>query len=95
MISIESFTPEVKELAGAVCIWKPLVPSQDALPKKGSSSLKKMGEGINLTRKFLSVRAPGRRESDGTRTLRFPDSRLSSALGDKSIGHPTPVFSTS
>jgi D-psicose/D-tagatose/L-ribulose 3-epimerase len=28
-ITIESFTPNVKELAGAVCIWKPLAPSQD------------------------------------------------------------------
>jgi D-psicose/D-tagatose/L-ribulose 3-epimerase len=34
-ISIESFTPQVKELAGAVCIWKPLVPSQDGFAKDG------------------------------------------------------------
>lgn len=40
-ISIESFTPEVKELAGAVCIWKPLVPSQDGFAKEGLEFLKK------------------------------------------------------
>lgn len=39
-ISIESFTPEVKELAGAVCIWKPLVPSQDGFAKEGYEFLK-------------------------------------------------------
>lgn len=41
VISIESFTPEVKELAGAVCIWKPLVPSQDGFAKEGLEFLKK------------------------------------------------------
>lgn len=40
-ISIESFTPEIKELAGAVCIWKPLVPSQDGFAKEGLEFLKK------------------------------------------------------
>ena len=40
-ISIESFTPQVKELAGAVCIWKPLVPSQDGFAKNGLEFLKK------------------------------------------------------
>jgi D-psicose/D-tagatose/L-ribulose 3-epimerase len=40
-ISIESFTPNVKELAGAVCIWKPLVPSQDGFAKDGLEFLKK------------------------------------------------------
>ena len=41
IISIESFTPEVKELAGAVCIWKNLAPSQDAFATDGLSFLKK------------------------------------------------------
>ena len=41
VISIESFTPDVKELAGAVCIWKPLVPSQDGFAKEGLEFLKK------------------------------------------------------
>ncbi|MDN3204385.1 sugar phosphate isomerase/epimerase family protein [Algoriphagus sediminis] len=40
-ISIESFTPNVKELAGAVCIWKPLVPNQDGFAKEGLDFLKK------------------------------------------------------
>jgi D-psicose/D-tagatose/L-ribulose 3-epimerase len=40
-ISIESFTPQVKELAGAVCIWKPLVPTQDGFAKDGLEFLKK------------------------------------------------------
>lgn len=43
-ISIESFTPNVKELAGAVCIWKPLVPSQDDFARKGLEFLKKWAE---------------------------------------------------
>ncbi|MEP1086039.1 sugar phosphate isomerase/epimerase family protein [Algoriphagus sp.] len=41
VVSIESFTPEIKELAGAVCIWKPLVPSQDEFAKEGLEFLKK------------------------------------------------------
>ncbi len=40
-VSIESFTPEVKELAGAVCIWRPLVPSQDGFAREGLQFLKK------------------------------------------------------
>jgi len=39
-VSIESFTPEVKELAGAVCIWRPLVPSQDEFASEGVRFLK-------------------------------------------------------
>ncbi len=40
-VSIESFTPQVQELAGAVCIWKPLVPSQDEFANEGLKFLKK------------------------------------------------------
>jgi len=40
VVSIESFTPEVKELAGAVCIWKPLVPNQDEFAREGLKFLK-------------------------------------------------------
>jgi D-psicose/D-tagatose/L-ribulose 3-epimerase len=39
-ISIESFTPAIKELAGAVCIWRPLVPSQDGFAREGLEFLK-------------------------------------------------------
>lgn len=34
-ISIESFTPENKELAGAVCFWHPMAESQDAFASDG------------------------------------------------------------
>jgi D-psicose/D-tagatose/L-ribulose 3-epimerase len=38
---IESFTPEIKELAGAVCIWKNLAENQDQFASEGISFLKK------------------------------------------------------
>jgi D-psicose/D-tagatose/L-ribulose 3-epimerase len=38
---IESFTPEIKELAGAVCIWKNLAKSQDEFASQGIDFLKK------------------------------------------------------
>jgi len=40
-VSIESFTPDNKELAGAVCMWRPLVPSQDGFAQEGLEFLKK------------------------------------------------------
>lgn len=39
-IVIESFTPEIKELAGAVCIWKNFAESQDEFASKGIHFLK-------------------------------------------------------
>ena len=42
VISIESFTPEIKELAGAVCIWKNLAPSQDGFAQEGVNFLKRL-----------------------------------------------------
>ena len=39
-IVIESFTPEIKELAGAVCIWKKFAESQDDFASKGIHFLK-------------------------------------------------------
>ncbi len=42
VISIESFTPNVQELAGAVCVWKPLVPDQDVLATDGLRFLKEL-----------------------------------------------------
>ncbi len=39
-VSIESFTPEIKELAGAVCIWRNLAPSQDEFASEGLKFLK-------------------------------------------------------
>jgi D-psicose/D-tagatose/L-ribulose 3-epimerase len=41
VVSIESFTPENKELAGAVCIWKNLAESQDSFASEGLAFLKK------------------------------------------------------
>ncbi len=41
-VSIESFTPQIKELAGAVCIWKNLAPSQDGFAQEGLNFLKKL-----------------------------------------------------
>lgn len=42
VVSIESFTPEIKELAGAVCIWKNLAPSQDGFAQNGINFLKRL-----------------------------------------------------
>lgn len=42
VVSIESFTPDIKELAGAVCIWKNLAPSQDEFATEGYKFLKKL-----------------------------------------------------
>jgi D-psicose/D-tagatose/L-ribulose 3-epimerase len=41
-VSIESFTPEIKELAGAVCIWKNLAESQDGFAEQGLRFLKNL-----------------------------------------------------
>lgn len=41
-VSIESFTPEIKELAGAVCIWKNLADNQDTFASDGIAFLKKL-----------------------------------------------------
>lgn len=41
-VSIESFTPDIKELAGAVCIWKHLAESQDGFASEGLAFLKKL-----------------------------------------------------
>ncbi len=40
VISIESFTPNVQELAGAVCIWKPFAESQYQFAEDGLRFLK-------------------------------------------------------
>ena len=39
-VVIESFTPEIKELAGAVCIWKNLAENQDDFASEGLKFLK-------------------------------------------------------
>ncbi len=42
VVSIESFTPDIKELAGAVCIWRNLAPSQDGFAQDGLNFIKKL-----------------------------------------------------
>ena len=41
-VSIESFTPEIKELAGAVCIWRNLAEDQDTFASDGLAFLKQL-----------------------------------------------------
>jgi D-psicose/D-tagatose/L-ribulose 3-epimerase len=42
VVSIESFTPEVKSIARAVCIWRTIAPSQDAIARDGLEFLKSL-----------------------------------------------------
>jgi D-psicose/D-tagatose/L-ribulose 3-epimerase len=39
-VSIESFTPEIRELAGAVCIWRKLAGDQDEFAGEGLKFLR-------------------------------------------------------
>jgi D-psicose/D-tagatose/L-ribulose 3-epimerase len=41
-VVIESFTSQVKEIARAVCIWREIAPSQDAIAKQGLSFLQSL-----------------------------------------------------
>lgn len=45
-VSIESFTPDNKELAAAVCVWKPLAPGQDQFAQQGLAFLRQWASGI-------------------------------------------------
>lgn len=47
-VSIESFTPENKELAGAVCIWRNLAKDQDTFAREGYAFLKQWVVGSVL-----------------------------------------------
>ncbi len=42
VVSIESFTTEIKELAGAVCFWKPMADNQDQFAKDGLTFLRSL-----------------------------------------------------
>ncbi len=44
VVSIESFTPENRELAGAVCFWHPMAESQDGFATEGLSFLKRWAQ---------------------------------------------------
>jgi D-psicose/D-tagatose/L-ribulose 3-epimerase len=41
-VVIESFTPQVKEITRAVCIWREIAPSQDAIASQGLKYLKSL-----------------------------------------------------
>ena len=41
-IAIESFTPEIVELAGAVCFWRHMEPSQDGFAEDGLKFLRQL-----------------------------------------------------
>jgi len=41
-VVIESFTSQVKEIARAVCIWREIAPSQDAIAADGLKFLKSL-----------------------------------------------------
>lgn len=45
VVSVESFTPDNKELAAAVCVWKPLAASQDQFASQGLEFLKQWAAG--------------------------------------------------
>lgn len=44
-VVIEAFTPEIKEIAKAVSIWRPLAHSQDALAADGLRNLRVAFDG--------------------------------------------------
>lgn len=46
-VTIESFTPENKELAGAVCFWHPMAESQDGFASEGLQFLKRWASDRN------------------------------------------------
>ncbi|HTE26038.1 sugar phosphate isomerase/epimerase family protein [Flavitalea sp.] len=46
VVSIESFTTENQELAGAVCFWHPMADSQDEFASEGLKFLKQWGSSI-------------------------------------------------
>jgi D-psicose/D-tagatose/L-ribulose 3-epimerase len=41
-IAIESFTPEIQELAGAVCFWRHMEPTQDGFAQDGLAFLRQL-----------------------------------------------------
>jgi D-psicose/D-tagatose/L-ribulose 3-epimerase len=47
-ISIESFTPDNKELAGAVCFWHPMADDQDEFASEGLRFLKRWNSRENI-----------------------------------------------
>jgi D-psicose/D-tagatose/L-ribulose 3-epimerase len=54
-VTIESFTPENKELAGAVCFWHPMADSQDSFATEGLRFLKKWASEKNNVQQLTSL----------------------------------------
>jgi len=53
-VVIESFTPQIKEIAKAVSLWRPLAQSSDKLAKDGFTFLNKIFNAITETDKHTS-----------------------------------------
>lgn len=53
-VTIESFTPENKELAGAVCFWHPMANSQDEFASEGIRFLKEWANSETYTYQSVS-----------------------------------------
>ena len=43
-VVIESFTPDLEEIARAVCLWRPIAPDQDSIAREGLKFLKGLFE---------------------------------------------------
>jgi D-psicose/D-tagatose/L-ribulose 3-epimerase len=54
-VTIESFTPENKELAGAVCFWHPMADNQDSFATEGLRFLKKWASEKNNVQQLTSL----------------------------------------
>ena len=52
-VTIESFTPDNRELAGAVCFWHPMAKSQDGFASEGIRFLKEWASGENTIQHTL------------------------------------------
>ena len=53
-VTIESFTPENKELAGAVCFWHPMAESQDGFAREGLHFLKTWASDNNQPQQTIT-----------------------------------------
>jgi D-psicose/D-tagatose/L-ribulose 3-epimerase len=53
-VVIESFTPQIKEIAKAVSLWRPLAQSSDKLAKDGFTFLNKIFNALTETDKHIS-----------------------------------------
>jgi D-psicose/D-tagatose/L-ribulose 3-epimerase len=46
-VVIESFTPEVKSIARAVCIWREIAPDQDTIARDGLTFIKSLPDVVS------------------------------------------------